>query len=29
LITCAGHFDKKNYWYSDRLLVETRYVGLV
>ena len=29
LITCTGHFDKKSYWYSDRLLVETRYAGLI
>jgi LPXTG-site transpeptidase (sortase) family protein len=28
LITCTGHFDKKNFYYSDRLLVETRYAGL-
>jgi LPXTG-site transpeptidase (sortase) family protein len=28
LITCTGHFDKKNYYYSERLLVETRYAGL-
>ena len=28
LVTCTGHFDKKSYWYSERLLVETRYAGL-
>jgi sortase (surface protein transpeptidase) len=28
LITCAGHFDKKSFWYSERLLVETRYAVL-
>jgi hypothetical protein len=28
LITCTGHFDKGNYYYSERLLVETRYAGL-
>jgi sortase (surface protein transpeptidase) len=28
LVTCTGHFDKKNYWYSERLLVEARYAGL-
>jgi len=28
LITCTGHFDKKSFWYSERLLVETRYAGL-
>ena len=28
LVTCTGHFDKKNFWYSDRLLVEARYAGL-
>jgi hypothetical protein len=28
LVTCTGHFDKKAYWYSDRLLVEARYAGL-
>jgi LPXTG-site transpeptidase (sortase) family protein len=28
LITCTGHFDKKNYYYSDRLLLQARYVGL-
>lgn len=28
LITCTGHFDKKNYYYSERLLVETRYAGM-
>ena len=27
LITCSGHFDKKSFWYSERLLVETRYAG--
>jgi LPXTG-site transpeptidase (sortase) family protein len=29
LVTCTGHFDKKSYWYSDRLLVEARYAGTV
>ena len=29
LVTCAGHFDKKRFWYSERLLVETRYAGVV
>ena len=29
LITCTGHFDKNSYSYSERLVVETRYVGLV
>jgi sortase family protein len=29
LVTCTGHFDKKSYWYSERLLVEARYAGLV
>jgi LPXTG-site transpeptidase (sortase) family protein len=28
LITCTGHFDTKRYYYSDRLLLEARYVGL-
>ncbi len=28
LVTCTGHFDKKNFWYSDRLLLEARYAGL-
>jgi Sortase domain len=28
LVTCTGHFDKKSYWYSERLLVEARYAGL-
>jgi LPXTG-site transpeptidase (sortase) family protein len=28
LVTCTGHFDKKSFWYSDRLLVEARYAGL-
>lgn len=28
LITCTGHFDKKNHWYSDRLVLEARYAGL-
>ena len=28
LITCTGHFDKKNKWYSDRLVLEARYAGL-
>ena len=29
LITCTGHFDKKNHWYSDRLVLEARYAGKV
>jgi hypothetical protein len=29
LITCTGHFDKASYSYSERLVVETRYVGQV
>jgi hypothetical protein len=28
LLTCTGHFDKKNKWYSDRLVLEARYAGL-
>ncbi|HXC78008.1 MAG TPA: class F sortase [Candidatus Acidoferrum sp.] len=28
LVTCTGHFDKKNYWYSDRLLLQATYAGL-
>lgn len=28
LVTCTGHFDKKSYWYSERLLLEARYAGL-
>lgn len=28
LITCTGHFDKKSYSYSERLVVEARYAGL-
>jgi LPXTG-site transpeptidase (sortase) family protein len=28
LITCTGHFDKTNHWYSDRLVLEARYAGL-
>src|SRR5450759_2211409 len=28
LVTCTGHFDKKSFWYSDRLLLEARYAGL-
>jgi hypothetical protein len=28
LLTCTGHFDKKNFWYSDRLVLEARYAGL-
>jgi LPXTG-site transpeptidase (sortase) family protein len=28
LVTCTGHFDKKNHWYSDRLVLEARYAGL-
>jgi sortase (surface protein transpeptidase) len=29
LITCTGYFDKASYSYSERLVVETRYAGLV
>jgi sortase (surface protein transpeptidase) len=29
LITCTGHFDKASYSYSERLVVETRYAGLI
>jgi sortase family protein len=29
LVTCTGHFDKKSFWYTDRLLVEAKYAGLV
>jgi hypothetical protein len=29
LITCTGHFDAENKYYSKRLAVELRYVGLV
>jgi len=29
LITCTGHFDADNKYYSQRLAVELRYVGLV
>lgn len=29
LVTCTGHFNKKSFWYSERLLVETRYAGVV
>lgn len=29
LITCTGHFDPENKYYSKRLAVELRYVGLV
>jgi len=28
LITCTGHFDKKNHWFSDRLVLEAKYSGL-
>ncbi|HVC76923.1 MAG TPA: class F sortase [Candidatus Micrarchaeaceae archaeon] len=28
LVTCTGHFDKKNFWYSDRLLLQATYAGL-
>ena len=28
LITCTGHFDKKNHWFSDRLVLQARYAGL-
>ncbi|MFI5461364.1 MAG: class F sortase, partial [Isosphaerales bacterium] len=28
LFTCTGSFDKKSYSYSERLLVQARYVGL-
>jgi len=27
LVTCTGHFDKKSFWYSDRLLLEATYAG--
>ena len=27
LITCTGHFDKKNHWFSDRLVLQARYAG--
>ena len=29
LITCTGHFDKASYSYSERLVVETKYAGLI
>jgi hypothetical protein len=29
LVTCTGHFDANNKYYSQRLMVEARYVGLV
>ena len=29
LITCTGHFDKASYSYAERLVVETRYAGLI
>ena len=29
LVTCTGHFDKRSFWYSERLLVEAKYAGLV
>ncbi|MEA2643037.1 MAG: hypothetical protein QOG08_63 [Chloroflexota bacterium] len=29
LITCTGHFDKKNHWFSDRLVLEASYAGVV
>jgi hypothetical protein len=29
LITCTGHFDPDNKYYSQRLAVEARYVGMV
>ena len=29
LVTCTGHFDKKSFWYSERLLVEAKYAGTV
>jgi hypothetical protein len=28
LVTCTGHFDKKSFWYSDRLVLQARYAGL-
>ena len=28
LVTCTGHFDKKTFWSSERLLLEARYAGL-
>jgi hypothetical protein len=28
LITCTGHFDKKNHWFSDRLVLQASYAGL-
>jgi len=28
LVTCTGHFDKTNHWFSDRLVLEARYAGL-
>ena len=29
LITCSGHFDKDRFSYSQRLVVEASYAGLV
>jgi hypothetical protein len=29
LVTCAGHFNADRYSYSSRLLVETRYAGVI
>jgi len=29
LVTCAGHFDADRYSYASRLLVETRYAGVL
>jgi LPXTG-site transpeptidase (sortase) family protein len=29
LVTCTGHFDPDNKYYSQRLMVEAKYVGLV
>jgi hypothetical protein len=29
LVTCTGHFDEANHYYSQRLIVELRYAGVV
>jgi hypothetical protein len=29
LVTCTGHFDEANHYYSQRLVVETTYAGIV
>jgi LPXTG-site transpeptidase (sortase) family protein len=29
LITCTGHFDKKSFWYSDRLVLQAKYAGML